>query len=65
MCHTLRGPQCAGTAIYRANVVKSTLPGVLSLPQNKQTVFATPQEFVEYHTHGMKDFLAKRGKVAR
>jgi hypothetical protein len=49
-CHTLKGPQCAGAAIYRANVGK--LPrdrDLLRLPSDRVTVFATRPEFVEYH----------------
>ena len=50
-CHTLIGAQCAGAAIYRANVVKkSRFPEVLQLPRDTQNVFATPMEFIEHHS---------------
>lgn len=49
-CHTKIGPQCAGAAIYRANVIKSPRDKtVLILEQNKTLVFATPLEFLEHH----------------
>lgn len=49
-CHAIAGPQCAGAAIYRANVCKLCRDAdVLSLPANRQRVFATPMEFVEHH----------------
>ena len=49
-CHTLRGAQCAGLAIYRANVCKSPRdPSILRLPADREKVFATPMEFTEYH----------------
>jgi hypothetical protein len=50
-CHTLRGAQCAGAAIYRTNVAKCTrYPRViLTLPADHEAVFATPQEFKQHH----------------
>jgi len=53
-CHRTIGKraelQCAGMAIYRANVIKIPRdPAVLKLPQDKTSVFATPVEFVEHH----------------
>lgn len=49
-CHTIAGSQCAGIAIYRANVVKKPRdPQIQVLPKDKQNVFATPTEFLEYH----------------
>jgi hypothetical protein len=49
-CHTLIGPQCAGSAIYRANVCKAPRdPDVLRLPKDKANVFASPTEFLEHH----------------
>lgn len=53
-CHTRRQPngeqwQCAGMAIYRANVVKLTrAPGGLILPPDKVRVF-TWHEFEAHH----------------
>lgn len=49
-CHTLIGAQCAGAATFRANVGK--LPrdrGCLRLPRDRERVFATRAEFLEYH----------------
>jgi hypothetical protein len=52
-CHTLRGAQCAGIAIYRRNVVKTPRdPEVLRLEADRATVFATPQEFLDHHEQG-------------
>jgi len=49
-CHTRIGAQCAGSAIYRANVVKRVHDSeTLSLPADKERVFATPMEFLEHH----------------
>lgn len=49
-CHTLRGAQCAGAAIYRRNVVKTPRdPECLRLEANRDLVFATPQEFKAHH----------------
>ncbi len=51
MCHVVDNQQCAGLAIYRANVVKlSRDQNVLVLPKDKERVFATPTEFQEHHT---------------
>lgn len=50
MCHTKKGPQCAGAAIYRANVCKvSRDDGALRLKADRKKVFSTPSEFLEYH----------------
>lgn len=49
-CHTLIGPQCAGAAIYRANVCK--LPHdsrILRLRPSRELVFASPMEFRKHH----------------
>lgn len=55
-CHTLRGAECAGLAIYRANVCKSPRIPVLKLPADRTTVFAMPQQFLDHHSKqpGMK-----------
>lgn len=48
--HTLQGPQCAGMAIYRANVCKKPrYPEILVLGANREKVFATPAEFRAHH----------------
>ena len=49
-CHTLVGPQCAGAAIYRANVSKHPRdPEVLRLPSDRARVFSSPVEFLKHH----------------
>jgi hypothetical protein len=49
-CHTLLGAQCAGTAIYRSNVCKSSRgTEALVLPADRETVFANPMEFAKHH----------------
>ncbi len=52
-CHTLVGAQCAGGAIYRANVCKLPRdPSQLRLPANRDRVFSSPAEFVQHHRGG-------------
>ena len=52
-CHALKGHQCAGIAIYRANVCKRPRSSeVLILPKDKEKVFATPDEFLNHHAKG-------------
>jgi hypothetical protein len=49
-CHTLKGPQCAGATIYRANVLKSVRdPQLLKLKRNVVDVFTSPGEFLKHH----------------
>jgi hypothetical protein len=49
-CHTVIGPQCAGAAIYRANMCKKPRdPKVLRLPVDHQEVFSSPTEFCDHH----------------
>lgn len=52
-CHTLTGARCAGAAIYRSNVCKRPRPGedLFVLPADRRTVFASPREFVDHHSH--------------
>lgn len=50
LCHTVIGPQCAGAAIYRANICKEVRSKkVLRLPKDKVKVFAWVTEFMEHH----------------
>ncbi len=43
-------PQCAGAAIYRANVCKAPRSAfTLQLPADKDKVFAAPAEFIAFH----------------
>lgn len=56
-CHTTKRPdggshECAGAAIYRANVCKSVAEGNLELPHDKERVFGTPAEFATHHSRG-------------
>ena len=51
-CHINVEPatQCAGAAIYRANILK--LPRyaeILVLPKDREKVFCTPMEFLDHH----------------
>lgn len=49
-CHTLLPQQCAGAAIYRANVVKRPRDRtLLQLPADRAKVFASPAEFLAHH----------------
>jgi hypothetical protein len=49
-CHTVGNQQCAGLAIYRANVLKRPRdPNALLLPKDTQRVFAWPTEFTLHH----------------
>ena len=49
-CHVLLGAQCAGAAVYRANVCKQTRDTTdLRLPADRVAVFARPDEFREHH----------------
>ncbi len=42
--------QCAGAAIYRSNCHPAERPpDLLTLPENKELVFATPAEFFAHH----------------
>lgn len=53
-CHAIRNTQCAGVAIYRANVVQRA---DFQLPADREAVFATPMEFVEWHTDKIASFI--------
>jgi hypothetical protein len=49
-CHTVSNQQCAGFAIYRANVCKVPYdPKALRLPEDRVRVFANPPEFLSHH----------------
>jgi hypothetical protein len=48
-CHAIKGQQCAGMAIYRANALKRCYPPNLNLPINHKTVFSNPAEFKKHH----------------
>lgn len=52
-CHAIKGTQCAGVAIYRTNVVQRA---DFRLPADREAVFATPMEFVEWHTNQRESF---------
>jgi hypothetical protein len=49
LCHSYAGPQCAGAAIYRRNVCKRVDVPLLTLPADKELVFAAPGEFRFHH----------------
>jgi hypothetical protein len=49
-CHAKIGPQCAGMAIYRANVCKVPRTDfALRLPSDRIAVFASIKEFTDHH----------------
>lgn len=49
-CHVLEGAQCAGAAIYRANVCKNPRdPKVLHLKADHNKIFSSPKEFLAHH----------------
>lgn len=49
-CHCISNQQCAGIAIYRANVCKAPRDSSqLKLPSDHKAVFSTPNEFMEHH----------------
>lgn len=48
-CHVISNQQCAGLAIYRRNVCKLVRPPALSLPADREAVFASPAEFRAHH----------------
>lgn len=61
-CHTISNQQCAGSAIYRANVCKSVRDSrVLYLPSDREIVFASPKEFTEHHKGADRCATEKRG----
>lgn len=47
-CHAFKGAQCAGMAIYRANVCKKPRQAMI-LPPDRKLVFAMPDEFRKHH----------------
>lgn len=59
-CHVILNQQCAGMAIYRANVVKRCDPPNLVLPCDKVKVFATPMEFLEHHEKGPSALIKEK-----
>lgn len=49
-CHTVSNQQCAGAAIYRSNVCKSTRrEDTLRLPADRIKVFGSRNEFKAHH----------------
>lgn len=54
-CHTLRGAQCAGAAIYRSNICKRMIDKtLLVLPSDRIAVFSNRGEFLEHHKSPVK-----------
>jgi hypothetical protein len=49
-CHCTTNMQCAGAAIFRANVCKIPHSTQLKLEPDRQLVFARDQEFIDHHT---------------
>ena len=53
-CHVHPDAQCAGAAIYRANICKSPRDKtLLVLPPDKVRVFSRPQDFINHHKSGI------------
>jgi hypothetical protein len=49
-CHTILEQDCAGLAIYRANICKVPRDrNALRLPPDTKKVFAMPSEFIAHH----------------
>lgn len=58
-CHTMKGEggehwECAGAAIYRANVAKLARERRIALAADRSRVFASPTEFRKHHEKGPK-----------
>jgi hypothetical protein len=52
-CHTITPMQCAGAAIFRANVLKQLRdPDAFRLPPNKARCFSSTKEFIAHHRGG-------------
>lgn len=50
-CHAIRGPQCVGAAIMRANMCKRPKdPSVLQMPAKTGDAFVSLEEFKKHHT---------------
>lgn len=50
-CHTQLGAQCAGAAIFRANIAKRPAnPKLLVLKPDREKVFPDPGAFLRHHT---------------
>jgi hypothetical protein len=64
-CHVITNQQCAGMAIYRANVVKRCDPPNLVLPKDTVKVFGFPTEFLEHHRKGVGDFALRQREVSK
>lgn len=61
-CHVWDGAQCAGAAIYRANMAKLPRdPDVLRLPRDPEAVFNHPDEFTQHHAAGPRYILDPDG----
>jgi hypothetical protein len=65
VCHVYSDVQCAGAAIYRANVCKVPRDRtILELPADGRLVFASAREFLAHHEatpeRRLRDALARR-----
>jgi hypothetical protein len=59
-CHTIIPQQCAGSAIYRANVCKRPPEDAIKLPADRERVFSNPMEFLAHHTPKVPQKKARR-----
>ena len=49
-CHVFKNTECAGHAIYQANLKRMPrTPDQFKLPEDREVVFATFQEFMDHH----------------
>jgi hypothetical protein len=56
-CHCTKNQQCAGAAIFRANLLKVPRhPIQLRLPEDTKLCFGTTEEFVTHHQNTMGAF---------
>lgn len=54
-CHCTKRMQCAGAAIFRANVIKMCKSAdILVLPRDEKNVFASNAEFLKHHERKIK-----------
>lgn len=58
-CHAIKNTQCAGVAIYRSNVVQRA---PYRLPADREAVFATPMEFIDWHGNQHASFAKLAAK---
>lgn len=63
-CHTIKGQQCAGMAIYRKNTCKRVEAPLLVLPADHDNILSNPMEFRAHHEAAPGTTTAKKPSVA-